>query len=313
MTQKIGVLMGGQSAEREVSLASGRAVATALQDKGCNVIAIDIGKNAPHQILDAGIDIAFLALHGKGGEDGSIQGVLNTLRIPYTGSGVLASAVAMHKTVTKRLLLSEGLPTPRFVTLRNEAVSPNNIDQHARRLVEHLGLPLVIKAPTQGSTIGITFAHREEDIAPGLQLAFSYDREALVEEFVEGPEITAAILGNRSPKVFPLLEIVSATGVYDYHAKYTPGQSTHIIPPRISQTSQQNIASMARSVFELLGCSGLARVDFIVSHNGPVVLEVNTIPGMTDVSLYPDAARAAGIPFGDLCLKLLELAQEQRP
>lgn len=310
VTQKIGVLMGGLSAEREVSLASGRAVMAALQDKGRDVLGIDIGENPPRQIMEAGIDVAFLALHGKGGEDGTIQAVLELLNIPYTGSGVLASAIAMHKTVTKRLLLSEGLPTPRFVAVHAPADGAGGLEDLARKVQDQIGLPMVIKAPTQGSTIGITFAHRQEDVFPGLQLAFRYGREALVEEFVQGIEVTAGLLGNRDPVVLPLIEIVSATGVYDYHAKYTPGQSTHIIPPHLPRQVQDVIAGLARRVFALLGCRGLARVDFIVGPAGPMILEVNTLPGMTAVSLYPDAARAAGIAFPDLCLKIVELATE---
>lgn len=310
MAQKIGVLMGGLSAEREVSLASGRAVMAALQDRGRDVVGIDIGVNPPGQIMEAGIDVAFLALHGKGGEDGTIQAVMELLNIPYTGSGVLASAIAMHKTITKRLLLSEGLPTPRFVAFKAPTEGGSGLEDLAREAEARIGLPMVIKAPTQGSTIGITFAHRREDILPGLELAFRYDREALVEEFVSGIEVTAALLGNRDPVVLPLIEIVSATGVYDYHAKYTPGQSTHIIPPRLPRAVQDEIAALARRVFTLLGCRGLARVDFLVGPAGPMILEVNTLPGMTAVSLYPDAARAAGIDFPELCLRLLELAQE---
>ncbi|MDI6709446.1 MAG: D-alanine--D-alanine ligase [Bacillota bacterium] len=310
MTQKIGVLMGGLSAEREVSLASGRAVMAALQDRGCNVVAIDIGENPPRQIMEAGIDVAFLALHGKGGEDGTIQGVLEMLQVPYTGSGVLASAIAMHKTTTKRLLLSEGLPTPRFIAVQAPTGGTGGLEDLAGEVQDQVGLPMVIKPPMQGSTIGITFAHRREDVLPGLELAFRYGREALAEEFVQGIEVTAGLLGNQDPVVLPLIEIVSATGVYDYHAKYTPGQSTHIIPPHLPQAVQDEIGGLARRVFKLLGCSGLARVDFIVGPAGPMILEVNTLPGMTAVSLYPDAARAAGIGFPDLCLKLVELATE---
>jgi len=309
MQQRIGVLMGGLSAEREVSLASGRAVMAALQDRGLDVLGIDIGENPPRQIMEAGIDIAFLALHGKGGEDGTIQAVLELLNIPYTGSGVLASAVAMHKTVTKRLLLAEGLPTPRFIAVRAPD-SAEDLEELARTAEREIGLPMVIKPPTQGSTIGVTFAHRQDDILPGLELAFRYGREALIEEFIEGTEVTAGILGNRDPAVLPLIEIVSATGVYDYNAKYTPGQSAHIIPPRLPGEVQDMIADLALRVFALLGCRGLARVDFIVGPAGPMILEVNTLPGLTAVSLYPDAARAAGIAFPDLCLKLVEMALE---
>ncbi|MDI6906351.1 MAG: D-alanine--D-alanine ligase, partial [Thermoanaerobacterales bacterium] len=300
----------GLSAEREVSLASGRAVMAALQDRGCNVVAIDIGENPPRQIMEAGIDVAFLALHGKGGEDGTIQGVLEMLQVPYTGSGVLASAIAMHKTTTKRLLLSEGLPTPRFIAVQAPTGGTGGLEDLAGEVLDQVGLPMVIKPPMQGSTIGITFAHRREDVLPGLELAFRYGREALAEEFVQGIEVTAGLLGNQDPVVLPLIEIVSATGVYDYHAKYTPGQSTHIIPPHLPQAVQDEIGGLARRVFKLLGCSGLARVDFIVGLAGPMILEVNTLPGMTAVSLYPDAARAAGIGFPDLCLKLVELATE---
>lgn len=308
MAPKIGVLMGGRSSERDVSLRTGDAIYKALLTKGYHAVKIDVGFDVIEKIRGTGIDLAFLALHGKYGEDGTIQGLLEMLDLPYTGSGVLASALAMDKIATKKIILFEGLPTPLFKTItRREALEGS--DHILDQIVSAIGLPLVVKAPTQGSTIGISFVQRREELAEAFELAFRYDPVALVEQFIEGVEITAAVLGNDEPVALPLIEIVSATGVYDYEAKYTIGMSDHIIPPRITEEQQNTIKDLAVRTFKALGCRGLARVDFIVDSGGsPYILEVNTIPGMTATSLFPDAARAAGIEFADLVDTLVKLS-----
>jgi len=310
---RVAVLMGGRSAEREVSLKSGRAVCEALRERGYQVIPIDPGHDVAQQLTAAKVDVAFIALHGKYGEDGTIQGLLEILGIPYTGSGVLASAVAMDKITTKRLLLAESLPTPRFCVISRPLPGDEKWDNYRQEVLTKIGLPAVVKPATQGSTIGVTFVHEEDVLVPGLQEAFRYDDRILVEEFIDGPEVTAAVLGNRNPRVLPLIEIVSETGVYDYHAKYTPGMSTHIIPPRLPADICEQISDLALKVYRLVGCKGFARVDFLLGNGRPYALEVNTIPGLTEVSLFPDAARAAGISFGDLVDELLRLALENTP
>ena len=311
MTLKIGVLLGGRSTEREVSLRTGDAIYKALQAKGYNAVKIDVGFDVVERIKAEGVDLAFLALHGKYGEDGAIQGMLEMLDIPYTGSGVLASALAMDKIATKKTLLFEGLPTPRFKTVSKLAARADELAKICEQTLQDMGLPLVVKAPTQGSTIGITFVKQSEELAAAFELAFKYDPAALAEQFVEGVELTASVLGNDDPVALPLIEIVSATGVYDYDAKYTAGMSDHIIPPRISAESQEIIKGLAVKAYKAVGCRGLARVDFILDPGGaPYILEINTIPGMTATSLFPDAARAAGIEFEELVDQLVKLALE---
>ncbi len=312
MAPKIGVLMGGRSSERDVSLRTGDAIYKALQGKGYPAVKIDAGFDVVERIKAEGIDLAFLALHGRYGEDGTIQGMLEMLDIPYTGSGVLASALAMDKTATKKILFFEGLPTPRFTTISKLEARAVGLDKICEQVLQEMGLPLVVKAPTQGSTIGISFVKKKEELVDAFELAFKYDPAALVEQFVEGVEITASVLGNDDPVALPLIEIVSATGVYDYDAKYTAGMSDHIIPPRISSECQDKIKDLAVRTYKAIGCRGLSRIDFILDKSGaPYILEVNTIPGMTATSLFPDAARAAGIEFPELIDRLVCLALEK--
>jgi len=310
---KIGVLMGGKSSEREVSLRTGEAVYNALKSKGYPCVKIDVDSNIASRIKEEKIDFAFLALHGRFGEDGTIQGMLEILGVPYTGSGVLASAMVMDKITTKKILLFEDLPTPLFILVSKEETELRGMPATVARINGEMGLPLVVKAPTQGSTIGMAFVHQERDLIPALELAFQYDPVALVEQFVEGVEVTASVLGNDEPVALPLIEIVSATGVYDYEAKYTAGMSSHIIPPRIPEEQQGLVKELAIRAFKALGCRGFARVDFIVDRQGrPYILELNTIPGMTATSLLPDAARAAGIEFPELVEKIINFALNRK-
>ncbi|KAF1084664.1 D-alanine--D-alanine ligase B [Sporotomaculum syntrophicum] len=310
MSPKIGVLLGGRSAEREVSLRTGEAVYQALQAIGYDAVKIDVDKRITENLKRQNIDLAFIALHGKYGEDGTIQGLLEMLDIPYTGSKVLASAIAINKITTKKILLYEGLPTPEFFTItRSEYI--NTADNISAKIMS-MGLPVVIKAPTQGSTIGTSFVHLQDEIRGAIEHAFQYDPTIMVEKMIDGIEITASVLGNETPEVLPLIEIFSTTGVYDYTAKYTVGLSNHIIPPRLPDSVQQTIKDLAYKTYLAIGCRGLSRVDFMVDQNGqPYILEVNTIPGMTETSLFPDAARAAGIDFETLVAKVVELAMEK--
>jgi D-alanine-D-alanine ligase len=310
---KIGVLMGGRSSEREISLRTGDAVYKALIAKGYHAVKIDVGFDIAERIRGEGVELAFLALHGKYGEDGTIQGLLEMLDIPYTGSGVLASALAMDKIAAKKMMLYEGLPTPLFKAISRYKAHAVGLEDISNMLLKEMGLPLVVKAPTQGSSIGITFVKHKDELIAALELAFKYDSAALVEQFIEGVELTASVLGNDDPVVLPLIEIISSTGVYDYEAKYTVGMSDHIIPPRIPLEQQDKIKYMALQTYQAIGCRGLARIDFILDREcNPYVLEVNTLPGMTATSLFPDAARAAGIEFQDLTDQIVRLAIEAR-
>lgn len=299
-------MCGGWSAEREISLKSGEAVYRALLEKGWDAVKVDVGPDVAGELRAARVDVAFIALHGKGGEDGSIQGLLEIMGIPYTGPGILASALAMNKAATKRMLVAEGLPTPPSLTLEQGA---GDLRALAGRVLREMSLPVVVKPATQGSSVGMEIVRGEEGLESALAGAFRYDPVVLVEKFIPGTEVTAAVLGNARPVVLPLIEIVSAKGVYDYEAKYTPGMSDHLIPPRLADGVQRRVAEIALAAYKLLGCRGFSRVDFIVGEDlQPYVLEVNTIPGLTEVSLFPDAARAAGISFGDLVERLIALA-----
>jgi len=308
---KIAVLMGGPSSEREVSLRSGEAVYQALVSKGHEVYKLDLSPSTPSELLNSRPDLVFIALHGKPGEDGSVQGMLELLGIPYTGSGVLASAITMDKIVTKQLLQQAGLPTAPFLVFPCHQCQGEKLYQTLEKIQQKLGLPVVVKAPTQGSTIGTYIVRSAEEISPALSEALRYDNRVLVEKFLEGPEVTAAILGNGEPEVLPLIEIISHTGFYDYTAKYTPGLSEHIIPPRLPQEVQEKIRHIAKEAYTLVGCRGFGRVDFIVAGGKePYILEINSIPGLTSTSLLPDAARAAGYSFPELVQKIVDLALE---
>jgi D-alanine-D-alanine ligase len=303
---KIAVLRGGKSAEREVSLRSGGQVAKALSGRGHNVTEVDLDARTWDVLRDGAYECVFNALHGRLGEDGTVQGMLELLGLPYTGSGVLASALCMDKSRAGRILSAIGLHVPEFEELEiKEGVAADVVE----RLVTRFGLPLVIKPVREGSTIGLTIARDEDAVASGLVLAGRYDRRVLVQRFAAGTEVTIGVLATPELQVLPTLEIVSENPVYDYDAKYTAGKSHHIIPARIPEAHREAAAEAAARAFTELGCSGMARVDIIVSADGtPWVLEVNTVPGLTELSLLPDAARAAGIAFDALCQRLVDHA-----
>lgn len=303
---RLAVLRGGKSAEREVSLRSGAQVAKALRGRGHDVAPVDLDGSTWDLLRDGGFDCVFNALHGRLGEDGTVQGMLELLGLAYTGSGVLASALCMDKSRAGRILAAIGLHVPEFEELEvKEGVAAAVVE----RLVSRFGLPLVVKPVREGSTIGLTIAQDEDAVASGLVLAARYDRRVLVQRFAAGTEITVGVLATPDVQVLPTLEIVSDNPVYDYDAKYTAGKSHHIIPARIAEPAREAAAAAAASAFNELGCSGMARVDMIVDAAGtPWVLEVNTVPGLTELSLLPDAARAAGIGFDELCTRLVEHA-----
>lgn len=347
---RVVVLMGGRSSEREVSLSTGRQVLAALNRNRYEVIGADAwtlsgaaktppltgtsaalksdacSANAPagpdassrgdlipfQECLERKLpDVVFLALHGKGGEDGAIQGFLETLGVPYTGSGVLASALAMNKSVTKRLLRTEGIPVPREALVKTGPIPSEASLFEAVR--EAGGFPVIVKPNAEGSTVGCTIVRETGELRPAIVEALKHDEAALIEEFVEGTEITAGLLGNDDPEILPLIEIVSESGFYDYHAKYAPGGSRHIIPARVSERAASLARDYARRAHWLIGCRGMSRVDMIVRGDDPCVLEVNTIPGMTPTSLLPEAAQAAGIGFPELLDRLINLAMTGGP
>jgi D-alanine-D-alanine ligase len=303
---RIAVVRGGRSAEREVSLRSGAQVAKALRGRGHDVSEVDLDAGAWDALRDGGFECVFNALHGRLGEDGTVQGMLELLGLPYTGSGVLASALCMDKSRAGRMLAAIGLQVPEFEELEvKEGVAADLVE----RLVARFGLPLVVKPVREGSTIGLTIAKDADAVASGLVLAGRYDRRVLVQRFAAGTEVTVGVLATPEMQVLPTLEIVSENPVYDYDAKYTAGKSHHIIPARIPEEHRAAASEAAARAFAELGCAGMARVDIIVARDGtPWVLEVNTVPGLTELSLLPDAARAAGIAFDAMCQRLVDHA-----
>jgi D-alanine-D-alanine ligase len=300
---RVAVLCGGRSAEREVSLNSGAQVQEALRRLGYEVAVVDVDRSTWDVLRDGGFDCVFNALHGRFGEDGTVQGMLELLDLPYTGSGILASALCMDKSRAGQIMAGEGIHVPEFEELEvREGVEGDVVEG----LVARHGLPLVVKPVREGSTIGLTIAQDVDQVASGLVLAGRYDRRVLVQRFQAGTEITVGVLATPDLQVLPTLEIVSDNPVYDYDAKYTAGRSHHIIPARIPEAAREAASQAAGRAFTLLGCSGMARVDIIVDASGlPWVLEVNTVPGLTALSLLPDAARAAGVEFDELCRRLV--------
>lgn len=296
---RVAVLRGGRSAEREVSLRSGAQVVKALCERGHHAEGVEMDSQAWDRLSGGGYDCVFVALHGRLGEDGTVQGMLELLDLPYTGSGVLASALAIDKVRTNHLLAAAGLEVPAFEELRpGEAVDAGEVE----RLVAHYGTPVVVKPVREGSTIGLTIARDADEVASGLVLARRYDRRVMAQRFASGVEVTVGVLATPEPRALPTLEITYDNETYDYDAKYTAGKSHHIIPARIPEAARRAVSAAAERAFAALGCEGLARVDFIVDSGGtPWVLEVNTVPGLTELSLFPDAARAAGIEFGEVC------------
>ena len=307
----IAVVCGGISTEREVSLRSGKAVYQALLEGGCtNLTLFDFTGDNLTELLELHPAAAFLALHGVGGEDGCIQGALELAGIPYTGPGVMCSAVCMNKVYTKQVLAANGLPTAPFAAYWDYEARDRAALQQA--LLDTIGLPMVLKSPCQGSSIGVYLIHREEEIAPAVEEIFKLGNQLLAEQFLHGVELTLPVIGNDEITVLPDIEITSEREFYDYKAKYTQGLCHHIIPSRISEADREKVREIGAQVYRKLNCRGLSRIDFILDRErGPMVIEVNTLPGMTAMSLVPDSARAMGISFDKLCLKLLELAVEE--
>ena len=306
--KKIVVVCGGTSTEAEVSRRTGKAIADALKSKNYNVELLELTPQTfAATIREKNCSIVFNAVHGRYGEDGLIQGTLDMLKIPYTGSDVLAAAVTMDKVATKHFLNSAQVSTPKFAVYREV----DRRDELAAEIEKNFGLPVVIKASSQGSSIGVTIVEHALDIDAAIDNAFSFGDEILVEEFIKGRELTVAVLGNEDDaEALPVIEITTTTGRYDYKTKYTKGMSTHICPAQIPDDLTVEVQKLAIAAFKVCKCAGVARVDMMLSEeNIPYVIEVNSVPGMTETSLVPDAARAAGIDFPDLCEKILTLSE----
>lgn len=309
--KKITVICGGISSEREVSLRSGKAVFDALRRGGFeNVELFDLTRETISDICRLNCDVVFLALHGRGGEDGCIQGMFELLGIPYTGSDLLASSSCMDKIRTKELLLYAGLPTPRYLRLSSKDCT--DMTATVLSLSAKIGYPMVLKAPCEGSSIGVYIAKNAEEAGRYVREIFKLSDVLLCEEFMDGTELTLPILGNDDPRVLPIIEITSENEFYDFESKYTQGMCRHIIPARISEADAKRVEKIGREAYKALGCSGLSRIDFILDKTkGPMVIEINNLPGMTEMSLFPDSARYAGISFEELCEMIVVSALER--
>jgi D-alanine-D-alanine ligase len=295
---KVAVLLGGKSAEREVSLKSGGMVLAALRKKGVDAHPFDPKERDLQDLIREHFKRVFIALHGRFGEDGTVQGVLEWLGIPYTGSGVLASALAMDKVRTKRLWAAEDLPTAPYEVLSQ--------DTNLKTIAKRLGTPLFVKPASEGSSVGMTKVKKSADLEEAYALAVNYDPVVIAEKFIDGPELTVAIVGER---VLPIIRIETPREFYDYEAKYIANDTRYLIPCGLSDKKEKQIQALSLKAFRALGCRGWGRVDLMLDKRGrPFLLEVNTSPGMTDHSLVPMAARAVGISYEDLCVRVLELA-----
>lgn len=308
---KVAVLKGGTSAEREVSLRSAARVASALRDAHFQVVEIDTQEPAFIDTLRIEApDVVFIALHGRFGEDGTVQGLCELLGLPYVGSGVLASALAIDKVMSKHCFAHHGLRTPPYMI----AESDERFQREAflEEVRTRFSDKVVIKPAREGSSLGMSIISVNDDLGEALDKAFTYDSCVLVEQFIAGMEITVGVLGNRHPKALPTIEIVSEREFYDYESKYETGMSHHIIPARLSSDVNEACSRLAEDAHRVLGCRGFSRSDFIVDETGDAwLLETNTLPGMTEVSLVPDAAEYAGIEFPELCEMLVAFAFEK--
>jgi len=301
---KVGVLFGGSSAERDVSIMSGSGVLAALKSQGIDAHAFDPGQRSIAELAAEGYDRVFIALHGRFGEDGSLQGALEQLGIPYTGSGVMACAIGMDKIYTKMIWLMKGLPTPRYTSITEHT--------DLAAVVAELGLPLIVKPPHEGSTIGITKVTQAADLKAAYDIAAGFDEVVLAEEFVTGREFTVAVLGKgASARALPLVEIVAPGGNYDYQNKYFTDDTQYFCPAQLDEATTAEMTRLAVEAYRALDCEGWGRIDFLLraSDNKPFLIEANASPGMTSHSLVPMAARAVGISYEQLCVEILASAR----
>ncbi|PHM33581.1 D-alanine--D-alanine ligase [Xenorhabdus innexi] len=305
MADKVAVLLGGTSAEREVSLQSGQAVVAGLKEAGINAHSVDTKYFDVTKLKEEGFSKVFIALHGRGGEDGTVQGLLEFLQLPYTGSGVMASALSMDKLRTKQLWEGAKLPVSPYVVINSHQFEQLN-DFQIKEYVQELGLPLMVKPNLEGSSVGMTKVNDYSELYAALELAFQYDKTILIEKWMFGPEYTVAFLGD---EVLPSIRIQAPDVFYDYDAKYISNETQYFCPSGLSAEKEQELADIASKAYKIVGCSGWGRVDIMDDGNGNFyLLEVNTSPGMTSHSLVPLAARQAGVSFSQLVARILELA-----
>ncbi|MDP3620059.1 MAG: D-alanine--D-alanine ligase [Ramlibacter sp.] len=304
---KVAVLMGGHSAEREVSLMSGSGVLKALQSRGIDAHAFDPAERDLSELKRKGFKRCFIALHGRFGEDGTVQGALELLGIPYTGSGVMASSIAIDKVMTKRVWLAEGLPTPRYQLLRKDSYTREIV----RAVPDDLGLPLIVKPAREGSSIGVAKVSGYSEMADAVDAAAALDSDVLCEQFISGDEVTCPVLGTGDKAIaLPVIRIVAPEGNYDYQNKYFTDDTKYLVPCGLPEGEERAIQEIVVRAYRVLNCRGWGRIDVMIdaATRKPYLLEINTSPGMTGHSLVPMSARASGISYEDLCVQLLESA-----
>ena len=309
---KVAVLMGGRSAEREVSLMSGAGVLKALQSRGVDAHAFDPAERDLSELKKKGFKRCFIALHGRFGEDGTVQGALELQGIPYTGSGVMASSIAIDKVMTKRVWLAEGLPTPRYKLLQRHALSREKVVA----IPDELGLPVIVKPAREGSSIVVTKVAGYSGMAEAVALAASMDTDVLCEQFISGDEVTCPVLGTgEDARALPVIRIVAPEGNYDYQNKYFTDDTKYLVPSGLPASEEEAIQALVLQAYRVLGCRGWGRVDVMIDAvtRMPYLLEINTSPGMTGHSLVPMSARAAGMSYEDLCVALLASAALDQP
>ncbi|MGB3069515.1 MAG: D-alanine--D-alanine ligase [Ottowia sp.] len=309
---KVAVLMGGQSAEREVSLMSGAGVLAALQSRGVDAHPFDPAEKGMDELRRQGFARCFIALHGRYGEDGTVQGALELMGIPYTGSGVLASSMAIDKAMTKRVWTAEGLPTPRHVLLHRGQCTR----EYVRTIPDELGLPLIVKPAREGSSLGVSKVMGYSQMQDAVDAAAAMDADILCEQFIAGDEVTCAVVGSGdNARALPLIHIVAPEGQYDYQNKYFTDVTEYRVPCDLPPGEEEAIQALVLKAYRLLGCRGWGRIDVMIdaATRAPYLLEANTSPGMTSHSLVPMAAKATGISYEDLCLQLLAAAALDYP
>lgn len=305
---KIAVLMGGRSMERSVSLKSGHRVSRALETKGYEVIELDVDEALVPTLISEKPDTVYIALHGKFGEDGTVQELLEILGIPYTGPGPLSSIIGFNKVLSKELFIANGVATPKYFSLSTPTLEEMGASKLLPMIWEKLGSPVVVKPASQGSALGVKVVDDLSDLPDALLIALGYDDKVLLEECINGTEIAISVIGNEERMTLPAIEVVPESGFYDFDSRYTPGKTEYFAPARLSDEIAEEASRVALRVHDLLRCKDLSRVDMIVGENGtPYVLELNISPGMTETSLLPLAAEAAGISFQDLAERLVEL------
>jgi D-alanine-D-alanine ligase len=313
MKEKIAVLMGGRSLEREVSLKSGHRVCEALKKLGHKVVSLDVDENLVENLKNSKPDLVYIALHGKYGEDGTVQELLEILGIAYTGPGVFASSIGFDKSLSKEIFKEHDIPTPEFFTLSSGSFKEMGAGETLDELVAKLGLPIVVKPACQGSALGIKIVHAKEELPSALLGALSYDEKVVLEQYIKGIEVAVGILGDKEPRALPVVEIVPHKEFFDFDSMYTMGETDYFIPARLPENLASQVQEIAIKVHQVLRCRDVSRVDMIIGEdNVPYVLELNTSPGMTETSLLPMAAEADGISFEELVELLVRYALKRK-